>query len=199
MPTWRKDMNRFTLKVPPNEADHRIGSLKAPLILVQYGDFESLHCARAAPILDRLIDDFKPNICFIYRHFPVQNLHPHAQIAALASEAAHEQSHFWAMHHLLTENYDELSIKTIFFFAETLELDMHRFRKDLQKDELIDRVQKNLNGGIVSDVKSTPGVFLNNVLIDAPIIYSPFKRLLSESLELLEISRLSPQYQTHPL
>ncbi|WP_408095808.1 DsbA family protein [Peredibacter sp. HCB2-198] len=159
-------MNGSTLKIPPNVHDHRIGSLHAPVILIEYGDFQCPHCQMTVPILDTLVKEYGQDLCFIYRHFPLSTIHSNAGVAAVASEAADAQGQFWQMHHLLFENQFDLSSENIFELARTLNLDMKLFLDDLEREDLSERVRVDFNSGVRSGVNGTPTLFLNNLRFD---------------------------------
>lgn len=170
------------LSISPNSQDHRRGPLRAPVNILEYGDFQCPFCARAASVTDRLIDEFQIDLCFIYRHFPLRTLHPDAEFAALASEAADQQAQFWPMHHLLFQNQDDLSAVNILNFAEDLELDLQRFQDDLQREDLLQRVRRDFSGGIRSGVNGTPAFYLNGFRFDGPSDFETLKVAIAKSL-----------------
>lgn len=161
-------MLKSRLQVPPTSNDHHLGDLTAPLVLVEYGDFECPFCAQAYPVFEQLIKDFA-GVCFIYRHFPLKQIHPHADLAARAAEAADEQGQFWQMHHLLFENFDRLSTTAIVEFANSLNLSLEQFSKDWKREDLAERVHRDFVGGVKSGVNGTPCVFVNGERFDRPI------------------------------
>lgn len=170
----------FTLKNPANRLDHKIGSLDAPVILVEYADYECAHSARANSLVQQLITEFKDDICYVYRHFPITDLHPHAALAAMAAEAADQQSRFWDMHDLIYKNIYNLSAESITVLAEALELDIQRFLVDLERDDLIDRVRKDIDSGEESGVTSTPTFFLNGIIFEEEATYPALKEGILE-------------------
>lgn len=171
-------MNSTKLKVPISEFDHYCGPLNAPVNMVEYGDFECPHCATAFIEVERTIHALGTNLCFVYRHFPLVSLHPHAELAALASEAADQQAKFWHMHHLLFQNSEHLSEESIFEMAEELELDMDQFSMDMQSDELRNRVHRQFTGGVRSGVNGTPTFFINSYRYEGPHSYLAFKQVI---------------------
>lgn len=171
------------LKIAPNESDHRIGVLKAPVTIVEYGDFESPQCAAAAVIFDELISTYKSDLCFIYRHFPLSSLHRMAAAAAIAVEAADQQLNFWGMHRLLYQNQIILSPETIDIIAVTLALDMETFNKDLRRTEFAERVQKDFSSGVRSGVNGTPSVYLNGTRYNGEITFAALKNAIDNMLK----------------
>lgn len=178
-----------TLKNHISEADHHLGSLYAPIKLLEYGDFECPYCSMTLPIVDRLLSEFKSKICFVYRHFPLSRIHPLAELAALASEAADRQGKFWPMHHLLFDDQDMLSAEHINELAETLRLDLDRFQQDLKSTELHEHLRRDFMGGIRSSVNSTPTFYLNDLRLNLPPTYDFLKHAIEIELE--------PQHRVH--
>jgi protein-disulfide isomerase len=164
-------MNATQLKVPIRKEDHHRGPLNAPIKLVEYGDFECPHCGKAFYELEQVVQDMGDKMCFVYRHFPLREIHPHAEIAALASEAAHLQGKFWEMHHLIFQNQDGLSEQTLLYFAQMTGMDMNRFKTDIQRPEVAEKVKNDFMGGIRSGVNGTPTVFLNGYRFNFPVTY----------------------------
>ena len=165
----------FTLKNPSNKVDHRKGSLDAPVIIVEYADYECPHSARANLLVQKLIKEFKNDICYVFRHFPLTDLHPHAALASMAVEAADQQGKFWEMHELLFKNIYNLSAESITVLAEALELDIPRFLVDLERDDLINRVRQDIDSGEESGVTKTPTFFLNGIIFEEEATYSSLK------------------------
>lgn len=176
-------MEQAKLSLPAQSKDHVLGSLKAPLILVEYGDFECPYCAAAAPIVEKLLSDFDLSIAYVFRHFPLRDLHPHAELAALAAEAAALQSQFWPMHQLLFENSNRLSMGAVLSFVSDLEMDVGRFQDDFERGDLFAHIESDIRSGIDSDVQGTPTFYLNNFRIDGPTDYNYFKELFEGVLE----------------
>lgn len=159
-------MKGSTLKIPANVNDHHLGSLHAPVVMIEYGDFQCPHCAATYPVLDSLMQLYKSDLCLIYRHFPLSTIHPDAGIAAMASEAADQQGKFWKMHHLLFKNQFDLSAENIFELARSLDLDMRRFLNDLEREDLSDKIRIDFNSGLRSSVNGTPTLFINGIRFD---------------------------------
>ena len=150
-----------SLSIPANAKDHYIGSLHALVVLVEYGDFECPRSSSFSRNIEKLIAEFKSNFCYIYRHFPMSNIHSNSLYAAIAAEAADQQHEFWSMWDFLFKNYDYLSPELINECAEGLNLNIHRFKKDMKNEELLERITKDFSGGVRSGVNVTPAIFLN--------------------------------------
>src|SRR5215212_6169269 len=116
---------------PVGTRDHARGPKDAPVTLVQYGDYECPYCGQAHPMLKELQERAGERVRFIFRHFPLDAVHPRARRAAQAAEAAASQERFWEMHDLLYENQDELGEEDLLRYAAELGLDLRRFEEDL--------------------------------------------------------------------
>ena len=103
--------HRFDLAVPISAVDHLLGASHAPVTIVEYGDFECPNCKQAVPAVKLLLERYAGRIRFAYRHFPLEEVHPHAMLAAEAAECAGSQGKFWEMHDLLFENQAHLKPK----------------------------------------------------------------------------------------
>lgn len=172
------------LKTPPSIHDHHIGTLHALVVIVEYGDFESPHCGLLSQVLEQLLNEFKSDICYIYRHFPIEKDHPNAMLAALAAEAGEQQGEFWNMYSLLYQNYDRLSPELINECADELGLDMVQFKKDLNRQDLLERINVDINSGDKNGVHSTPTLFINGEKFEGLATYHPLRekieRLIAE-------------------
>ena len=156
----------FELAVPVNPSDHNLGPSHAPVTVVEYGDFECPNCKQAAPAVKLLLQRFTGRVRLIYRHFPLEEVHPHALHAALAAEVAAGQRKFWPMHDLLFENQPHLKLPQLRRYAERLELDMVRYDADMADTVYLQRVREDIEGGRASGARATPTFFVNGVLQD---------------------------------
>jgi protein-disulfide isomerase len=159
--------HRFDLVIPPAADDHVKGPAHAHVTIVEYGDFECPLCKQAAPGLKGLLERFAGRIRFAWRHFPLEELHPHALAAAEAAECAAAQGKFWEMHDLLFENQAHLKPKHLHEYAERLELDLARFAAEMDDHVYVQRVREHIESGRRSHVRGTPGLFLNGMIQDA--------------------------------
>jgi protein-disulfide isomerase len=169
-----------TLKIPISTLDHQIGLVNAPVIIVEYFDFQCPYCALAAPVLDGIVEKFDSDVCFVARHFPLKTVHPFANPAALASEAAALQGKFWEMHHALFANQEFLNEDNIRVIAQELGLNMNKFTSDLARPELAAKVQSDFKGGIRSGVNGTPTIFINGYRYDGVPSYEELSAIARE-------------------
>ncbi len=147
-------------------ADHGIGAEHAGLLLLEYGDYECPSCCDAEPVTRHLIETFGNELRFVYRHFPLVEGHPHAELAAEAAEAAAAQGKFWEMHHLLFTHSKRLEPGALTHYAELIELDMIRFKADMADRIYTQRVQEHRRTGEQLDLRASPSFFLNGDIID---------------------------------
>lgn len=162
-----KPQQHFILTVPVNDADHAMGAEQAPVTLVEYGDFECPNCKQAAPAIKILLEHFAGRVRFVYRHFPLEEVHPHAMQAAEAAEAAAAQGRFWPMHDLLFDRQLHLASSQLCTCAQELRLDMTRFAAALDGHLHLQRVREHRQSGSASGVHGTPAFFVNGVIADA--------------------------------
>ncbi|WP_323844488.1 DsbA family protein [Microbulbifer magnicolonia] len=154
------------LTVPVGARDHISGAPNAPLVLLEYGDFECPFCAEAHQVVQEIQQLLGPNLCFVFRHFPLATVHPHAQHAAEAAEAAGAQGAFWPMHDILFENNRALDDLDLLIYADSLSLDMEQFSSELSNHIHASRVREDFMGGVRSGVNGTPTFFINGERYD---------------------------------
>ncbi len=154
------DHRPVQLARPLDEHDHLRGSLSAPVQLVEYGDYECPFCADARPGVDRLVDNFKAEVVFAWRHFPLVSQHPNAWPAAVAAEAAGRQGRFWDMHNHLLSHQHRLTADELRNHADALGLDMERFDADVHDAEVAAGVREDALSGLRSGVTGTPTFFV---------------------------------------
>ncbi|HXZ96136.1 MAG TPA: DsbA family protein [Burkholderiales bacterium] len=162
-------MNRnrkIDLAVPVSAVDHIRGAADAPVTIVEYGDFECPNCKQAAPAVKLLLDRYPRRVRLVFRHFPQEEIHPHALHCALAAEAAGTQSKFWPMHDLLFENQQYLKMRQLRGYAERLELDVARFSAEVSDEIALQRIREHIEGGKRSGVRATPTFFINGAVQD---------------------------------
>ena len=144
------------LKAPITRNDHNRGPANAPITLVKYGDYECPHCGLAYPIVNKVLLSFSGRMRFVYRHFPLTEIHPHAEIAAESTEFAGAAGLFWDMHDALFENQSRLSITTIFLIGAELGLPETAIRNALETGQYRNKVRSDFMGDVSSGVKGTP-------------------------------------------
>ena len=142
------------------ERDHLRGPNDAPVTVVEYGDFECPYCGRAEPAVRELLADFG-DVRYVWRHLPLSDVHPNAQRAAEAVEAAADQGAFWEMHDALLDHQDDLRPGDLLAYAEQLGLDVERFRDDLQRHRWALRIEEDVDSADLSGVTGTPTFFVN--------------------------------------
>jgi protein-disulfide isomerase len=141
--------------------DHIRGPEEAPVTLVEYGDYECPYCGRAEPIVRELLDSFGDDVRYVWRHLPLNDVHPNAQMAAEAAEAAAAQGVFWEMNDLLLHHQEALTDEDITEYARELDLDMERFWGELRHRRYADRVTEDVASADASGVAGTPTFFIN--------------------------------------
>jgi protein-disulfide isomerase len=156
-----RDLSRLLLPIRP--LDHVHGPEDARFTLVEYGDYECLDCGRLYLILGDLQKDIAAILRIVFRQYPLSGVHPHAQQAAEAAEAAGAQGKYWEMHALLFERQTALRTKDLLRYAEELALDVDRFHQELKNETYHDRVRADFLAGVQNGVFGTPGLFLNGI------------------------------------
>ncbi|HTT12484.1 MAG TPA: DsbA family protein [Burkholderiaceae bacterium] len=156
----------YDLAVPVGVVENLTGAPDAAVTLVEYGDFECPTCKQTAPLLKHLLERFAGRLRLVFRHFPLEEVHPHALLAAEAAECAAAQGRFWAMHDLLFDNQAHLKAKQLASYAERLELDMTRYHAEIDDHVYLQRVREHIDGGQRSSVHATPGLFVNRKVVD---------------------------------
>jgi protein-disulfide isomerase len=160
------DHRSSSLVVPASTQDHSQGVLSAAVVLVMYGDYQ---CPRSSTVYklikiirQELTVSFEEDyLCFIFRHFPQIQIHPHAQRAAQVAEAAAVQGKFWLMSDTLFDHQQRLENGYLVEYANDLGLDIPQFLKELSKQEHVDRINEDIKGGIQSGVTTAPALFIN--------------------------------------
>jgi len=140
--------------------DHIRGPRDAPVTVVEYGDFECPFCGQAEPVLRELLREFG-DVRYVWRHLPLNDVHPNTQLAAEAAEAAAEQGAFWEMHDLLLAHQDALGWRSLIDYAERLGLDLERFTTDLREHVGAVKVAEDVDSADLSGVSGTPTFFVN--------------------------------------
>jgi protein-disulfide isomerase len=156
------------LKIPPNERDHRRGDPEARVVLVEYGDYQCPYCGAAEPVVEALLHNFGEDLQQVFRHFPLTEIHPMAEVAAQTAEFAGEQGAFWTMHEALFANQRQLSLPVIFAIADAMNLSQDDLRQALETGAYAGKVREDFLGGVRSGVNGTPCFFVNGVRHDGP-------------------------------
>lgn len=172
-----------TLKVPVTSADHSQGPEDPEVVLVEYGDYECPHCGRAYPIVKQVQQHFGKRLRFVFRNFPLGELHPHAVAAARTAEFAGTHGKFWEMHDLLFENQTRMGEGLFLGLVEELGLPAGALRRALEGSEFEERIRSDFSGGIRSGVNGTPTFFINNHRHDGPFDYEDLVSAIERSLK----------------
>jgi protein-disulfide isomerase len=170
------------LKIPVSKEDHFQGPDKAPLVLVEYGDYQCPHCGRAYPIVKRVQKALGDKIKFVFRNFPLSEVHPDALNAAKVAEGAALQGKFWEMHDLLFENQESLDVQSLARYSDQLGLDGEELNEAVAAPEVEEKVSMDFEGGVRSGVNGTPTFFVNGARYDGDWSYGPFLKSLEAVL-----------------
>ncbi len=149
------------LRSAVSDQDHVRGDPSAPVVLVEYGDFECPHCAKAYGVVKALERHFRDRLCVVYRHFPLTQAHPHAEHAAEAAEGAGSQGRFWPMHDTTYEHHDALDDADLVAYAEAVGVSADVITDAWLTRQYAARIRQDFLGGIRSGVNGTPSFFIN--------------------------------------
>jgi protein-disulfide isomerase len=153
---------------PIGPYDHTMGPPDAPYQLLEYGDYECPYCGAAHPIVKSVQRRMGDSLLFAFRHFPLTQIHPHAEHAAEIAEAAGEYGRFWPMHDILFTHQHALDDASLVLYAQRLGLDPGWARWVLQTHAFADRIREDFSSGVRSGVNGTPTFFINGVRHDGP-------------------------------
>jgi len=162
----RTNEEAATLRAAVTERDHVQGPPDAAVTLVEYGDYECPHCGHAYPIVKELQERFGPDLRFVFRNFPLREVHPHAEHAAEAAEAAGAQGLFWEMHDVIFEHQRALDDAHLVQYAGEIGADERRLREELRSHAHQPRVREDFLSGVRSGVNGTPTFFINGLRYD---------------------------------
>ena len=165
----RMSQSRVTqLAESVSDRDHTQGTANAPVTLVKYGDYECSYCQEAFRAVKQLREDetLTEQVRFVFRNFPLTSVHPHAQQAAEAAEAAAAQGQFWEMHDMLYEHQNALELNDLQKYAERLGLDGEYLIQELEQGAFTERVHEDILSGARSGVNGTPTFFINGERYD---------------------------------
>jgi len=160
-----------SLTQPVSARDHAEGPVDALLTLVEYGDYQCPYCGAAHPVVKRLQKTLGKKLRFVFRNFPLTQMHPYALMAAEAAEAAGLQDKFWEMHDLLFEEQHLLKPEIIPAWAKRIGLNLEQFENDIKQGVVEKRIKEDRQSGIRSGVNGTPTFFINGTRYDGPPDY----------------------------
>lgn len=178
-----------TLSTPVTDDEWWRGNHDSKIILVEYSDFQCPACKSREPMIEKLLSEFGSHIRFVYRHFPLRNIHDNAQLSAQASEAAGLQGKFWEMHDKIFENQDTWKEQSnsaaeagFISYALELGLDVDKFKEDLNSNYVEDAVDEDYDSAVSSGVNATPTFFLNGAKIN-PQTFDDFRTSIREAID----------------
>ncbi len=152
------------LVLPVSERDHSQGPATAAVTLVQYGDYECPYTRQSTTIVRAIQQQLGDQLRFVFRNFPLTEIHPHALHAALAAEAAAAQGKFWQMHDAIFHHQHTLEDADLEQFAEAVGLDLQQYARALADQRALARIEEDVEGGERSGVQGTPTFFINGIL-----------------------------------
>ncbi len=173
----------MSLRVPVSEQDHIQGNHDAECTLVEYGDYECPHCGRAHPIVKRIQKHFGKKLRFVFRNFPLAEMHPQAESAAETAEYAGAHKKFWEMHDGLFENQDQLGGALYLKLAQQFGLSPQELREAVENRAYLERVKADFSGGVRSGVNGTPTFFINGKRYDGGFEYNELVAGIDEALD----------------
>jgi protein-disulfide isomerase len=179
MDKTKDDLMRLT--DPVTSDDHVQGAPDASVTLVQYGDYECPYTRMSRHAVHQLQREFPQRLRFVFRHFPLEEIHPHARAAAMAAEAAGAQTNFWTMHEYLFEHQNQLDDSDLRNYASALGLDTDRFDRDWRSSEIARRIDRDLDSGDRSGVQGTPTFYVNGIRHDGGYDLESLRTALTRS------------------
>ncbi len=170
------------LKAPVGPRDHVSGTLDAPVTMVEYGDYQCPHCAMAHPLVTSIREQLGPTMCFVFRHFPLTEIHPLAEPAAESAEFAGAHGRFWEMHDGLFENQARLGLPLMLDLARVLRLPGLELQEVLATEKYRAKIQSDFLGGVRGGVNGTPTFFINGQRHDGSYAYDDLMASIQEAL-----------------
>lgn len=200
MLTSKPEVSFFPEVAKASKSDHVKWAPKSDIVLMEFSDFQCPGCASFSAAIQALhtdeqfVKEVEPFITFVYRHFPLDDIHPNARVAAQAAEAAALQDAFYPMHDMLFARQDEWSEESdpmpVFLeYALALELDIERFTTDYQSQAVKDRIAKDYQSGIDAQVRGTPSLYVNGSAFSPPASPEEFKNALIEAIQTVSTSQ----------
>jgi protein-disulfide isomerase len=178
-PGPRLDYSKLT---PVSEQDHVRGKFDAPITIIEFSDFQCPFCQRFHPVAKRIVEEYPDQVRWVYRHFPLDSIHPYARTAAEASECAAEQGAFWKFADGLFENQDRLGNKLYQELAQSLGLNMDQFDQCVSSAKYKDKVQTQYQDGLRVGVTGTPNGFVNDQPLLGALPYEQLKSMIDKLL-----------------
>lgn len=162
--------------------DHIRGPADAPVTVVEYGDYECPYCRGAFRDVHEMLDSYSGTIRFVFRNFPIPQLHPHATQAAEAAEAAAAQGKFWAMYELLLQPHAQLDTDSLVTYAGVIGLDVPRFAEDIAAERYAAKIEGDVQEGLRNGVNSTPKFYVNDHRVDGKLPLEHLEELVRQEV-----------------
>lgn len=182
-PSIAPDAEPTSVTVEIRKDDHIRGNVKAALTIVEYSDFQCPFCQRFAPTLQKALDEYKDKVRLVYRHFPLDSIHPYARPAAEASECASEQGKFWEYHDALFARQDELSNDFWVKLAGDLKLDVNKFKSCFDTGKYKQRVETDSQDAVAKGGRGTPYTIIGTTPISGALPYESIKQVIDQALK----------------
>jgi protein-disulfide isomerase len=171
----------------PDSGEWSLGNPEADLVLIEYADFQCGACGYYHPIIKDLMDEYEDRVFYVFRHFPLTNIHQYATLASRSAEAAGRQGKFWEMADIIFANQNTWARGNAPFeftkYAREIALDIDQFQKDLGSDELFRRVEEDYQSGLELNITSVPSFFVNGEKIMNPRTLDEFRNLIDRRLQ----------------
>jgi protein-disulfide isomerase len=171
------------LKDPVSNNDYIQGGKNAMITLVEYGDYQCPYCGQAYPIIKQIQKHYGSKLRFVFRNFPLTEVHPLAMPAAQTAEYAGAEGLFWEMHDRIYENQSNLNIELLFALTESLNLSQAKLKEALTNQIFDHKIQKDFIGGVKSGVNGTPTFYINNVRYSDPVEFQNLVSALDETIK----------------
>lgn len=171
------------VEVKITNTDHVLGSSKAKVTVLEYSDFQCPFCGRFFTSVKQAMSEYKDKIRFVYRHFPLDSIHPQARPAAEAAECAGEQGKFWEYHDKLFANQEKLAESLYPQMASELKLNVNKFNECLKSDKFISKIDADYQQGIADGVQGTPHTLVNGVAVSGAVPYEQLKAAIEAALK----------------
>lgn len=170
------------LKDPVSADDHIQGGKNFVVTLVEYGDYECPYCGQAYPIVKQVQEHLGADLRFVFRNFPLTEIHPLAESAAQTAEYAGSQGLFWEMHDLIYENQHKISVELFLELAGSLQLSQSKLKDVLANHTFQPKIHKDFMGGVKSGVNGTPTFYINNYRYSGPVEFENLVLAIREKL-----------------
>lgn len=173
----------MALRPEVSQKDHIQGKTNAPIELVEYGDYECPYCGEAYEYIKKLQKKFGDKLKFVFRNFPLYNVHPYAMHAAIAAEIAGDNGKFWEMHDILYENQNYLEDRNLVGYAKQLGIEVEKFENAFSDSKYAEKVEDDLESGLRSGVNGTPSFFVNGQKYNGDYRSEDFLDLLKSMID----------------